>query len=513
MQNQSSPITGGTLALATLGLALATFMQVLDTTIANVSIPAIAGDLGVSPTQGTWVITSFAVSNAIAVPLTGWLARRFGEVKLFTIATLLFTLASWGCGLANSLPMLLAFRVLQGLVAGPMIPLSQSLLLAIYPPARKGVALALWSMTTLVAPIVGPILGGWITDNISWPWIFYINIPVGVIAAYFTYSVLKSRETQIARAPIDFIGLALLVMAVGSLQLMLDQGRELDWFNSSVIVGLAVVAVIAFFFLIAWELTEAHPVIDLHLFQRRNFTVGAIAISLGYGVFFGNVVLMPLWLQTQMGYTATWAGLAVAPMGVLAVLLSPWVGKNLQRFDLRSLATVSFVVFAITAFLRGRFTTSVDFNHIASIQVLQGIATAFFFVPLVSIVLSGLPPQRIASASGLSNFLRITAGSFGASLTTTLWDRREALHQSHLVVSINPYDQTSNMVLDQLRSLGLNDAESYATLMRTVVGQAYMLATDDFFWISGWLFLSLCIVVWFAKPPFGHTGGAAAAAD
>jgi DHA2 family multidrug resistance protein len=488
-------------------------MQVLDTTIANVSIPAIAGDLGVSPTQGAWVITSFAVSNAIAVPLTGWLARRIGEVKLFTIATLLFTLASWGCGLSTSLPMLLAFRVLQGAVAGPMIPLSQSLLLAIYPPAKKGLALALWSMTTLVAPIVGPILGGWLTDNISWPWIFYINIPVGMLAAWITWSILKSRETKTVQLPIDVIGLALLVIGIGSLQIMLDQGRELDWFNSIEIVALAAVAAIALAFLVVWEIYDEHPVVDLTLFKRRNFTIGAVALSLGYGIFFGNVVLVPLWLQTQLNYTATWAGLAAAPIGVLAVLLSPLVGRNIQKVDLRVLTTLAFLVFGVTAFWRSTFTTSVEFSYIAEIQFVQGIAAAFFFVPLVTMVLSGLPPEKIASASGLSNFLRITAGSFGASLTTTLWDRREALHQTRLTEAVTNYYALTRATLDQLQALGMSSAEATASLARTITQQAYMLATDEFFWLSGWLFLLLILIVWLARPPFGQSGGGAAVAD
>ncbi|HJV97211.1 MAG TPA: DHA2 family efflux MFS transporter permease subunit, partial [Albitalea sp.] len=298
------PLTGSALALVTVGLSLGTFMQVLDTTISNVSIPAIAGDLAASPNQGTWVITSFAVSNAIMLPITGWLARRVGEVRLFVAATLLFTVASWLCGLATNLPMLIAFRVLQGAVAGPMIPLSQSLLLANYPPEKKGMALALWSMTVIVAPIFGPILGGWITDNISWPWIFYINIPVGFLSAFITWELLRQRDTETVRHPIDGVGLALLIVGIGCLQILLDKGNELDWFGSPLIVALAVVSAVALSFFIAWELTEAHPVVDLQLFRNRNFAIGTIVLSLAYLTFFGNVVILPLWLQTQMEYTA-----------------------------------------------------------------------------------------------------------------------------------------------------------------------------------------------------------------
>ena len=254
-------LTGSALALATLALALGTFMQVLDTSIANVSIPAIAGDLAASPNQGTWIITSFAVSNAIMLPITGWLARRVGEVRLFATAAALFTVASWACGLATSLPMLIFFRVVQGAVAGPMIPLSQSLLLANYPDDKKGMALALWSMTVIVAPILGPILGGWITDNISWPWIFYINIPVGFFSAFLTWQLLKHRESPITRQPIDIVGLVLLIVGIGSLQILLDKGNELDWFSSSFIAMLAAVSAVTLSFFIAWELKGKYPAI------------------------------------------------------------------------------------------------------------------------------------------------------------------------------------------------------------------------------------------------------------
>src|SRR6476469_7646015 len=332
---QPAPLTGATLALGTVALSLATFMNVLDTSIANVSIPAMAGDLGVSPDQGTWVITSFGVANAISLPLTGWLTQRYRQVKLFVASVLLFVAASFLCALAPTLPLLIAFRVLQGAVAGPMIPLSQSLLLSSYPKARAGSALAIWGMTTLVAPVVGPLLGGWITDNISWPWIFYINVPVGLFAAAITWSIYHKRETPRVKRPIDGVGLALVFLWVGSLQIMLDKGKELDWFHSNTIITFAVLAVVGLAVFIAWELTDDHPVVDIRLFARRNFLFGASALSIAYGVFFGNVVLMPLWLQQYMGYTATDAGWALAPVGLFAILLSPLVGRNVSRIDPR----------------------------------------------------------------------------------------------------------------------------------------------------------------------------------
>lgn len=500
------PLHGGVLALMTLALSLGTFMQVLDTSIANVSIPAIAGDLASSPNQGAWVITSFAVSNAIMLPITGWLARRFGEVKLFVSATTLFTIASWMCGLATNLPMLIAFRVLQGAVAGPMIPLSQSLLLANYPDHKKGMALALWSMTVVIAPIFGPIMGGWITDNISWPWIFYINIPVGMFSAFVTWQLLRQRETPTVTRPIDAVGLALLAVGVGSLQILLDKGNELSWFGSNVIVTLAAIAIVALSFFIVWELTEEHPVVDLHLFLNRNFTVGAIALSLGYLTFFGNVVIFPLWLQTQMDYTATWAGLAAAPIGLLSVVVSPFVGRMLHRADLRLMSTLSFLIFAGVSFWTSHFNTEVGYFQLFMPRLIQGIGVAFFFIPLASMGLSGLRPDQLASAAGLSNFLRILAGSFGTSLSITLWERRSTLHYSQLSEHISAYNALSAQALDHLKSLGLATDGALALLNRTIVQQAVMIATDDIFWLSGVIFLALIVVVWFARPPFAPAG-------
>ncbi|HUD35171.1 MAG TPA: DHA2 family efflux MFS transporter permease subunit, partial [Variovorax sp.] len=281
------PLEGSARVWGTVALSAATFMNVLDSSIANVSLPAIAGDLGVSSTQGTWVITSFAVANAIAVPLTGWLTQRFGQVRLFMASVILFMVASLLCGLAPNMTTLIAFRALQGFVAGPMIPLSQTLLLSSYPRAKAGLAMAMWSMTTLVAPVMGPLLGGYITDNISWPWIFYINIPVGIASAAITWALYRKRESNTRKLPIDAIGLALLVLWVGAMQLMLDKGKELDWFNSPEVVAMAVVAVVGFAFFMIWELTEEHPVVDLSLFKRRNFWAGATATAVGYGLFFG----------------------------------------------------------------------------------------------------------------------------------------------------------------------------------------------------------------------------------
>ncbi|MCC7325193.1 MAG: DHA2 family efflux MFS transporter permease subunit [Burkholderiales bacterium] len=488
-------------------------MNVLDSSIANVSLPAISGDLGVSPSQGVWVITSFAVANAISVPLTGWLTQRIGTVRLFTGSVLLFTIASWMCGLAPSIEMLIVFRVIQGAVAGPMIPLSQTLLLQSYPKAKAGMALAVWSMTVLVAPVLGPLLGGWITDNISWPWIFYINVPVGLFAAGLTWSVYRDRESSTRRLPIDVIGLALLVIWVGALQIMLDKGRELDWFHSDQIVVLAVISAVAFAVFLVWELTDEHPVVDLTLFKNRNFWTGTLSISVGYGLFFGNVVMLPLWLQLYMGYTATAAGWVLAPVGVLAIACMPFVGRSVATVDPRKLATVAFVVFALVLWMRSLFNTQADIETILVPTVIQGIGMAFFFVPLVALTLSGLEPERIPAATGLSNFVRITAGAMGTSITTTLWDDRTALHHVQLTEQLG--DATGVAAVDmfvKLRSTGLGAEQIAAYTNRLVDQQAAMLGANDIFAGSALLFLLMIGLVWLARPTkAGGTADASAA--
>jgi MFS transporter, DHA2 family, multidrug resistance protein len=506
------PLKGGQLAITALALALGTFMQVLDTTIANVSLPTISGNLGASTDQGTWVITSFAVANGVAVPLTGWLMGRFGVVRTFVVSVIGFTVASFLCGIAWSLGSLIAFRILQGAVSGPMIPGSQALLIAIFPNERRGTALAIWSTTTLVAPIVGPIMGGYISDNIHWSWIFLINVPVGLIAAFLCWTNLANRETATRKLPIDRVGLALLVVWVGALQIMLDTGKDADWFASPAIVVEAILAAVGFCAFVIWELTDKQPVVDLSLFANRNFALGTLSFCLGYAVFFANILLLPLWLQTNEGYTATWAGLVAAPSGVVAVLLTPIAGSLSGRYDARIFATIAFVAFGVSYFMRSGFTTDVDVWGLVLPQLVQGIAMSMFFVAMVTLSLDGVPPEKIPSASGISNFARITAGGFSASITTSLWDRREALHQSRLADLSSPFNPAMQQALDFLRHLGLTDPQAYALLARTLATQAYLLASDDLFWLSGVLAFAMIAPVWLARKAIGG-GGRPAAAD
>ena len=502
-QSHFKPLQGSALAMLTLVLSLATFMLVLDSTIANVAIPIIAGDLGASSIQGTWVITSFGVANAISIPITGWLAKRFGEVRLFLIATLLFVLASWLCGIANSLEMLIVFRVLQGAVAGPIIPLSQSLLLNNYPPEKRGMALAFWSMTIVVAPICGPILGGWISDNIHWGWIFFINVPIGLAVVLISWKILEGRESRISHQPVNTVGLILLALGVGALQLMLDQGRELDWFNSTEIVVLTIIAAVGLITLIIWELTDDNPVVDVSLFKSRNFTVGCVSTSLAFLVYSGTVVLIPLLLQQVYNYTATWAGLAAAPVGLLPILLAPIIGKFGNKIDMRILITVSFMVYALTFYWRAvTFEPEMTFMDVALPQFVQGLAVACFFMPLTTITLSGLPPEKMASASSLFNFLRTLAGSIGTSLTTFIWYNREAVHHTQLTEVINPYNPISQQFFQTMGSFGLSEEQTASYLARQITAQGFIIGANEIFLVSAITFISLVVLIWFAKPPF-----------
>ncbi len=498
------PLKGGVLAVTALALALATFMQVLDTTIANVSLPTIAGNLGASTDQSTWIITSFVVANGIGVPITGWLMRRYGVVKVFVLSVLGFTLASLLCGLAWSLESLVFFRILQGAVSGPIIPGSQALMLSIFPHSRRTTALAIWSITTLVAPICGPILGGTISDSWHWGWIFLINVPVGLVVALLCWGNLQQRETATRQQPIDMVGLGLLIVWAGALQVMLDTGKNADWFGSTQIVVLAAVSAIGFGAFLLWEWTEEHPIVDLSLFRDRNFSLGTIVFCLGNGIFLANMLLIPLWLQTQLGYTATWAGLVSAPTGAIAVLVTPLAARLMARFDARLVATIAFAASALSYFLRASLTADASFMAIALPLMVQGISSGTFFIATVSIVLDGIPPEKIPSAAGLSNFARIIASGFAVSLITTFWDRREALHQSRMAELTSNFTPAFNTMLSSLQELGLSDIAAKAVATRNMVSQAYLLASLDMFTVSAWLCLAAIAIVWLCRKASPH---------
>ena len=488
------------LAVTTIGLSLATFMQVLDTTIANVSLPTIAGNLGVSNDQSTWVITSFAVSMAISLPLTGFLTRRFGEVKLFVWCTLLFSLTSFMCGVSQSMEMLLLFRALQGAVAGPMYPVTQSLLIGTYPPEKRGMALALLSMVTVVAPIAGPILGGWITDNYSWPWIFFINVPIGIFASVVVANQLRAKLEQLERPRVDYVGLITLIIGVGALQVVLDKGNDEDWFNSQFIIITSIVSAISLAVFLIWELTDKDPIVDLKLFRHRNFTTGTVAMVLGYAAFFAIALLVPLWLQQNLGYTSTWAGFATAPLGVIPVLLTFFVGKYATRMDLRLLAAASFLVMGATCFMRADFYLQIDFYHVAMVQLWQGLGVALFFMPTLTILLSDLQTNEIAAGSGLATFLRTLGGSFSASITTLMWTRRAVTHHEQLAEHINPYNPTAQAALQHI---GQGNPQRGAEVLNGMITQqSFQISFNEVFHVLGWIFIALIAVIYLAKPPF-----------
>lgn len=507
----SAPLTGTRFALGAFAVALATFMNVLDSSIANVAIPTLSGDLGVSVDEGTWVITVFSAANAVAIPLTGWLTQRIGQVKLFTGAILLFVIASAMCGLAPSLEVLLAARVLQGVAAGPLIPLSQALLLTTFPKDKGGSALSLWSMTATVGPIVGPALGGWITDRYNWSWIFYINVPVGLFAAAVVWLIYRDRETPTRRLPIDTVGLGALIIWVAALQIMLDKGKDLDWFNSSVICALGVIALIGMAFFVIWELTEDKPIVDLRLFAGRNFLGGTIAISVAYAIFFANLVILPQWIQEYLGYRAVDAGLVTAPLGIFAVILAPMMGKLMMKADARFLATMAFVGFAGVFFLRSRYDTDVDPYALILPTLLQGIPTALFFVPLTAIILSGLTPDKIPSAAGLSNFVRVFAGAVGTSLLSTSWNNRTILHHARLTEQISDYNPIFPDSLENAQStLQVGAPNALAFVDRGLDAQAAMLGINDIFWISAIIFVVIIPLIWVTHPSKDAAGAAAA---
>jgi DHA2 family multidrug resistance protein len=377
-------------------------------------------------------------------------------------------------------------------------------MLSIFPHDRRPFALALWSITTLVAPICGPILGGYISDSWHWGWIFLINVPVGLVVTALCWGNLKARETATRKLPIDAVGLGLLVVWAGALQIMLDTGKNADWFGSSWIIVLALVSLLGFVAFLLWETTEEHPIVDLSLFANRNFTLGTIVFCLGNGVFLANMLLVPLWLQTQLGYTALWAGLVSAPTGVIAVLVTPLAAKMISRFDARLIATIAFAASAVSYWMRAGLTADASFMDIAWPLMVQGISSGSFFIATVTILLDGVPTSKIPSASGLSNFARIIVAGFSVSLVTTFWDRRAALHQSHMADLTSGFTPALSNVLQSLSDMGLGDLTAKAAVTRTMTGQAYLLASVDMFTVSAWLCVVAIALVWLCHKTQPH---------
>ena len=493
------PLRGRTLVAVAMAISTANFMQTLDLTIANVAVPTIAGDLGVSPDMGTWMLTSFAMPLAITLPLTGWLAQRFGQVRLFRVSVVLFIAMSMLCGLAPTFGTLIVCRALQGAASGPITALSQALLVAVFPQSRRNIALAVWQTTTFIAPVLGPIAGGWITDNIAWPWIFYINVPTGAAVLAVLIRALAGRDNPTRKLPVDVVGLLLLALAFGSMQLMLDRGENLDWFAAVPIRVLAAICVVSFVALILWELTDLHPIIDLRLFGDLNFSAGTVAVTVGFGVYYAALVLVPLWLQTQQGYTATWAGIATAPLGLAGIVIAPLIGRVQHRVDPRWFATLALAGWGAASLWRMGFATEVPLGEIAWNSLLMGSATAFFITPLVSLSLAALPRERLPAASGLQNSLRRIGTSVATSLAPTYFERRARVHSTYLVDRRSPLNHAFNTWLESLRRAGLSSDAAIAAMAKSVDGQAHMLALGDFSAGCALLFAATLVVVWVAR--------------
>jgi DHA2 family multidrug resistance protein len=492
------PVTGIRLAVAGFVLAMANFIVVLDLTIANVSVPHISGALAVSTSSGTWVITSYAVAEAICVPLTGWLAGRFGALRTLVISITGFGLFSMLCGLSNSLGMLVIFRIGQGLCGGPLMPLTQTLMLRIFPKELHSRAMALWAMTVVVAPILGPILGGWISDNWSWQWIFFINVPVIALILFGILALLRGSETPIQKKPIDFIGLVLLVVWVGSFQLMLDKGREEDWFASPFIVGCAVVAMLFFALFVIWELTQDDPIVDIKVFRHPGFTAATLSLVLAFGTYFASIVIIPQWLQTSLNYTATQAGYVMAFSGVLAVVASPFVPALMKRFDPRVLVFTGIAWIGVNALLRALWwSTDATFWTLAIPQLLQGAGVSLFLVPLTTISLGAVLPSETASAAGIANFCRTLGGAIATALATTYWYDHASMDRAQMVGEVNG----GAALMTQLEARGFTPEQARGVLEQIVSQQGLATATTHLFLIAAVVLLIAACTIWMAPRP------------
>jgi DHA2 family multidrug resistance protein len=488
-----------------LTVTIATFMEVMDTSIANVALPHIAGGLSVGQDESTWVLTSYLVSNAVILPTSAWLSDRFGRKRFYMSCVLLFTISSFLCGLAPSLGLLVLFRILQGMGGGGLAPSEQAILADTFPPAKRGMAFAVYGMAVVLAPAIGPTLGGWITDNYSWRWIFYVNVPFGALSLFLTGMMVEDPphltrgRAKAKRTPIDFVGLGLVGLGLGTLQVVLDKGQRDDWFHSPFITTFTVIAIAALIAFVIWEWREKHPIVELRLFQHRTFAVANLLMLTLGAVLLSTTVLIPQFVQTQMGYTAQKAGEVLSAGGVIVLLLLPLVGQLISRVDTRILIAVGFVSTAAALFHMTNLNLALDPGTLTWWRVYQAAGIAFLFVPINTMSYTDMPPEASNQVSAMVNLMRNLGGSIGISAVTTLIARRTQVHQNYLAHNLYQYNPRLQALLSQMtQRFGSRSGDahgllqSYRAVYATVEQQATVLAYIDTFWISG--FLCLCAV-------------------
>ena len=494
-----------------------TFMEVLDTTVVNVSLPHIAGSLSASIDEATWTLTSYLVANAIILPMTGWLAGRFGRKRLLLTAVTGFTMASFFCGLAPSLPFLIVFRIIQGACGGGLQPLSQAILLESFPPEKRGQAMAFWALGIVVAPMLGPVAGGWLTDNYSWRWVFYINVPIGVLSILLTQAfIFDPPYLRRARTGIDYWGIGLLAVGMGSLQIMLDKGQEDDWFGSHVIVVLAVIAVLGLGGLIIRELRAEHPVIDLSVFRYRSYAVGTFLMTIVGFVLYGSTVLLPLLMQVLLGYTATHAGITNLPRGMASFLFMPVVGILTGKVDSRKLLAVGLIATAGAMFAVSTFSLDVGFWNFWWPLMLQGAGLGLIFVPLTTVTNDPVPLERMGNATSIFNLMRNIGASVGISSVEALQFRYMQAHLHDLGQHVNVTSPVTRSTLEGLRSMFMTKGADAVTAQKQALAavwgmtqrQASMLSYNDVFRVLGGMFLVMLPLLFLMKKPKGGKGPA-----
>ena len=490
---------------------LATFMEVLDTSVANVSLPHIAGNLSSSVDEATWVLTSYLVANAVVLPMSGWLSILFGRKRFYMTCVMLFTLSSMACGIAPSLPLLVLFRVLQGLAGGALQPISQAILVESFPGEKQGMAQAVYGMGVVVAPVIGPTLGGWITDNYTWRWIFFINIPVGILSLVMTYMMVTDppylAERRKRGVHIDAIGIGLLALGLASIELMLDEGQKKDWFSSPTIVLAAVLGVFGLVAVVLWELRQKEPIVDFRMLKDRNFAIATGAMFLLGFVLYSSTAMLPIYLQTLMGYNATTSGEVISPGGLAIIVMMPIVGRLVSKVDPRWLVISGLAVSSLGLFQMSHFNLDIDFKTAMTARVVQSIGLAFMFIPINVTAFAFVPKEKTNFATGLVNLARNMGGSSGIALSTTLLFRRTQFHQQNLVSHMTPLDPAYQSAMQGLSRAftqkgsdpvqALNQAQG--TLYGMLQQQANMRAFVDVFWLLGVIFLAVVPLVFLMK--------------